>query len=375
MDGFSFADKSIWRAPVQEQPGYTAGNALGWLYLSDKQASTNHFLMGRLYVAKSGWLLLSVPNALVRGVFDALHAPGAQLPTCGLLNVPNEKPELLNAHISVMTADEVNKIGADNINERGHMFGYSLGQLRELAVNNVDGVSKVWAINVNSPELSALRKSYGLTPLVKDDRPFHITVAVRRKKVLQNNEISKISAEVPDKLPGGKADGEPDSAFDPKELATGVKDEREHTDDDQVAKEIAKDHLSAEPAYYSEEEKHKEAAEIVKSAYRRINASRSPSVYLRQVANSWNYRGRHMPYDSSKTVYENIQQQLAEAKRRGDFIRQSQRNYDLYRSNIDPSYRHRMALDAMNGRLAVNPIDEAIEYYGDGLLANFPARS
>jgi hypothetical protein len=386
MDGFAFSDKSMWRAPVQELPGYNAGNALGWLYLSDKQASTNHFLMGRLYVAKSGWLLLSVPNALVRGVFDALHAPGAQLPTCGSLNVPNEKPELLNAHISVMTSDEVNKIGADNITERGHMFGYSLGQLRELAVNNVEGVSKVWAINVNSPELAALRRSYGLLPLIKENKPFHVTVAVRRRNVLRENEISKCyktSAQTEneptfrntgDLLPGGKADNVPDSKFDPKELAVGVKDEREHTDNDQIAKEIAEDHLSSEPDYYTEEEKHKEAAEIVKAAARRIQAQ-PQSVYMQQLARNWQYRGKTLPYDSSKTVYENVQNQLAEAKRRGDFIRQSQRNYDLYRSTLDPAYRHRLALDALNNRLPVNPLDEAIERYGDEFLSNFSARS
>ena len=366
MDGFAFADKSIWRTPVQEQPGYDVGNALGWLHLSNKQASTNHFLMGRLYLAKSGWLLLSVPNALVRGVFDALNAPGAQLPICGLLNVPNEKAELLNAHISVMTADEVNRIGPENIHERGHMFGYSLGALKEVDVSNIAGISKIWAINVSSPQLTTLRKNYGLSAYPKN-KPLHITVGVRQKRTALESKAAV------DKLVGGEGDNKPDTEFEPEQLVKGIKHEREHTNDDQVAKEIAKDHLSEESTYY-DEENHKKAAEIVKAAARRMTPPPPPSVYLRQVANSWNYRGRPIPYDSSKTVFENIQNQMAEAKRRGDFIRQSQRNYDLYRSNLDPNYRYRLALDAMNGRMVVNPLDEAIERYGDGLLANFAAR-
>jgi hypothetical protein len=123
---------------------YSAGQAFGWLYRGNKQAATNYPLSGRLYLAKSGWLLLSVPNALVRGVYDALSVPGAELPKAGLMNVPNVDAELLNAHISVMTADEVAKVGADKINERGHSFGYALGHMREIDVRGVAGLSKVW---------------------------------------------------------------------------------------------------------------------------------------------------------------------------------------------------------------------------------------
>ena len=192
MDGFSILDGS-WREPATSTREYDIGNAIGWLSRGDKQASTHHALSGRLYVAKSGWLLLSVPNALVRGVYDALTAPGAELPLAGAMNVPNVDSGVLNAHISVMTADEVKKIGAENINERGHMFGYSLGHLKEITPRNIDGISKVWALQVSAPYLSAIRKSYGLSPLL-NNHPFHITVAVRRKNVLQDNSVRKAAA-------------------------------------------------------------------------------------------------------------------------------------------------------------------------------------
>lgn len=195
MDGFSILDERLWRPELYtETPEYKAGNAFGWLYRGNKQAATNYPLVGRLYVAKSGWLLLSVPNALVRGVFDAMAVPGAELPLAGVMNVPNVDADVLNAHISVMTADEVNKVGVDNINERGHMFSYRLGSMKEINVKNVDGVSKVWIIQVSSPELAALRKTYGLSPLPRGDHPFHITVAARRKKVLQENGVRKAAA-------------------------------------------------------------------------------------------------------------------------------------------------------------------------------------
>ena len=44
-----------------------------------------------------------------------------------------------------------------------------------------------------------------------------------------------------------------DEEFDPEELRMGIEDEREHTDDIELAKSIAKDHLQNEsPRYYSE---------------------------------------------------------------------------------------------------------------------------
>jgi 8-oxo-dGTP pyrophosphatase MutT (NUDIX family) len=268
------------------------------------------------------------------------------------------------------------------------MVGYSLGHLKEITPRNVAGVSKVWALQVSSPMLSAIRKSYGLQPFV-NGHPFHITVAVRRKNVLQANSTRKAAAaakspqprvrvvvpykdqylmetlnnskwpenigkrrfigggietgetpeqaaarelfeelgvkikptafralgndpregwqhehylELPkhklkpgnfnatvgsdavvtlshglpegddymgpdikkllapvlkkanDLLHGGAADNMSDSKFPKEELAEGAEHEREHTDNDQIAKEIAKDHLQEDPAYYKKVE-------------------------------------------------------------------------------------------------------------------------
>lgn len=59
-----------------------------------------------------------------------------------------------------------------------------------------------------------------------------------------------------EKLKGGMGDNKPDSAFNKKELSAGVEDEAgEHTPDKDVAKEIAKDHLSKDPEYYKKAKK------------------------------------------------------------------------------------------------------------------------
>ena len=88
MDSLSALDPLAWDPEYfKAHPAYAAGQALGCLYQGNKQASTGYPLSGRLYRSKTGWLLLSVPNALVRGVYDAMTAPGAELPTTAAMDV------------------------------------------------------------------------------------------------------------------------------------------------------------------------------------------------------------------------------------------------------------------------------------------------
>lgn len=57
-----------------------------------------------------------------------------------------------------------------------------------------------------------------------------------------------------DQLPGGVDAKDIDaflSRFEPDEVAKGIKVEMEHTDDPQLAKEIASDHLDEDPHYYT----------------------------------------------------------------------------------------------------------------------------
>lgn len=158
--------------------------------LFQKQAERSYDLAGRLYLATGGYLMLSVPNSIVRGAFDALDEPGAELP-------PSGDDGKLNAHISVMRPEEIKEhIGSpDKITERGHSFHYSVGQLNSFNPKGWVGMSKVWVIEVKSPELEKLRKSYGMTNLPKNNEfAFHISIAARRKSVLRPNDVKKAAS-------------------------------------------------------------------------------------------------------------------------------------------------------------------------------------
>ena len=56
-------------------------------------------------------------------------------------------------------------------------------------------------------------------------------------------------------IKGGLGDNKKDDMFNSKQLSKGVKIEMEHTTSKRIAKEIAKDHLTEFPNYYTELEK------------------------------------------------------------------------------------------------------------------------
>lgn len=61
------------------------------------------------------------------------------------------------------------------------------------------------------------------------------------------DELQKIS----ELIPGGKSSGIPPSNFNPKSVAKGQKVEMEHTPNPRLAREIARDHISEFPSYYT----------------------------------------------------------------------------------------------------------------------------
>jgi len=78
------------------------------------------------------------------------------------------------------------------------------------------------------------------------------TARPRSKKMKFDWKVRNYRAE---KIAGGLAEGLPAYKFDPDELYRGMMVEMEHTDDPDVAEELAKDHLIDDPNYYGMLEK------------------------------------------------------------------------------------------------------------------------
>ena len=159
-----------------------------------------------------------------------------------------------------------------------------------------------------------------------------------------------------DLLHGGKADNVPDREFSLTSLSEGQEDEREHTDNDQVAKEIAKDHLSKDPQHYKKEK-------LIEQLPAKI-----ASVYMQQLKNLANFR-EPIVYDESKPVYQNVVNHLFKAKQRGDHILRGRQNMHSYRTMIDPNYRYQMAMQAVHGTTPqMNPLDKTMQLYGNDIF-------
>ena len=167
---------------------YIAGIKLAKRAAEEDDPRPAYNMAGMLYLSPSGWLMLSVPSLLVRGIFEATAEPGIELP-------PSFTRKTLEAHISVMSKDEVDLIGPEKITERGKQYHYSIGRSKTVDSPNWPGVDKVWYLTVHSPGLQSLRRSYGLSSLPHGgEYDFHITYAIKRRGVLGRNDTSKVES-------------------------------------------------------------------------------------------------------------------------------------------------------------------------------------
>jgi len=95
---------------------------------------------------------------------------------------------------------------------------------------------------------------------VNEERNKGKKVKVAKKASLANDVIAALGGKWKDQIPGGLADKKP-SDFDPKQIEMGIKVEMEHTKDRDMAEEIAMDHLTEIPDYYTRLKKMEDKAE------------------------------------------------------------------------------------------------------------------
>lgn len=116
--------------------------------------------------------------------------------------------------------------------------------------------------DVVSPQLSD-NVTAELTKIV-DGLGKEVTIKINELKSLMPKPQPQQQAD--DQLPGGDGDDISEEDVDKDELKLGIEDETEHTTDKDLAKEIALDHLSTDPKYYSESKIMEDAKEKLKSA-------------------------------------------------------------------------------------------------------------
>jgi hypothetical protein len=127
--------------------------------------------------------ILKVPEAFKQAVYDAIKVEGMQYDDL------HEKHE---AHISVFDDKEMEEMRKKDVPEDGQDFPFYLKSVESVEPEGWPEMEKVWFVTVDAPELEALRKKYGFTPLMKGDHKFHITVAVKPRQ----SKVARIAARV-----------------------------------------------------------------------------------------------------------------------------------------------------------------------------------
>lgn len=123
---------------------------------------------GTLGEAENGFVYLHIDDAFIHDLIKFIEPDGfIEPPYFG-------KPGLIGAHISVFYADEP-RTGL--IEEIGQTFSFSPAQCKIIQPPNWPEVEGVYIIEVDSPELDAIRQKYGLGPR---ELGFHITIGIKK---------------------------------------------------------------------------------------------------------------------------------------------------------------------------------------------------
>lgn len=135
----------------------------------------------------------------------------------------------------------------------GQGLALMLGSTYKLANGDEEEEANAKPLNA---EQKAKIKEFIRTHKGIDDDDFHefaesLGVNVHKAEAYAYELASKTAAEK-EVIPGGKASGKDSAEFDKKQIQMGMDIEQEHTPSKAKAKEIAKDHLTENPGYYTD---------------------------------------------------------------------------------------------------------------------------
>ena len=131
-------------------------------------------LKGTLKKAPDNFVYLNIPNNVINGLVLMLDYEGVEKPPYDLKSFNR-----VGAHISVIGTREYEDHNLGEIKEIGQEFNFHFKGFKRVNPEGWDGMQQVYFMEVESPEIEKLRKSYGLSKLI-DGHQFHITVGVKK---------------------------------------------------------------------------------------------------------------------------------------------------------------------------------------------------
>lgn len=119
-----------------------------------------------------GFVYLDIPDEYVKELHALFKESGSELP-------PYFGPGKSGAHVSVISANDMQQAQGVKIDAIGQTFQFRIANVDSVKPAFFQGVDKVWFLTLSCPELLSLREKYGFSPRLSGDHDFHITFAVR----------------------------------------------------------------------------------------------------------------------------------------------------------------------------------------------------
>lgn len=226
-------------------------------------------------------------------VVGKLNSPDDRI-TYAILPTKDKKYDVLDGNKNILkTFDDADSASAF---ARQHKFASDAGRIKNMQIK------QAMAADIS---LAAMTKMAMLSKAAGDNDTYYCDTCGWQGKgsSLVNGKCPKcgksvrlIKSAAADLIPGGRGDNAKPSQFDQNELSQGMKVEKEHTDSKELAKQIAIDHLTEFPDYYtrldkmeSEAKKAKQAAEAMVDAEQgsdNISESQKQQIidYIKQTA-------------------------------------------------------------------------------------------
>lgn len=145
---------------------------MNWYRIAQKETEFS----GVIKQSDDGFTYVKVDDKIVDGLFAIMDKNDNPV------KPPYFGKDGIGAHISMISSEEGEKM-EEKIKEIGREVKFKLGNIVSLNPEGWDEMDHVWFVQVKCPEISKIRKRYGLPATYNGmGHKFHITFAVRRDK-------------------------------------------------------------------------------------------------------------------------------------------------------------------------------------------------
>lgn len=126
---------------------------------------------GQLKQDKQGFVFVDIDDRYIDDLMALIQAEGFEKPPYF------NQPDLVGAHITVISAEEAEENAIGKIDELGMEIPFSIKACEIIEFKKWEDVDFLYLVTIKAPLLEEIRKKYGLA---KTPHDFHITIGMHR---------------------------------------------------------------------------------------------------------------------------------------------------------------------------------------------------